>query len=194
MAVTFVAVQTMRGGNVAAATLAVQAAVTAYNATNNATHTATPFTVLPNNTKGMQHALTLWAQLARLHGCTLVRLAVHGGACMLVGPQDAITATQAAYTPAYNAAVTAAAAAYNPATHGPRAAFTNGYTCGSAAALYRTPATLAYGVGMLHTFTAPGNGSAYAIGYAATPEATPASTPAAPKAAPKAATKATKAA
>lgn len=177
-----VAVQTQRGTNgTVAAQNAVETALAVYNTANpNAQHVAVHFVVLPLNTKGMQFALSLYAQLARLHGCTLIRNAVHGGACSLVGPATAVAAVQAAYTPAYNAAITAAAAAYNAAVHGQRMAFTNGYTCGAAAALTNAAPALAYGIGMLHTFAAPGNGTAYGIGAAAAPVATAPTATAAP--------------
>lgn len=172
--VTFVQVQTLRNttGGTAAAFTAVQAAVAAYNAANpkGVAHTAVLVTALQNNTKGMQWQLALLATLARQHGASMVRLSVHNGNVALCGTPAAIAATQGAMVPAYNAYATMAANAYNPAQHGNRVGFTNGYLCGCpaglAAGLAQT-ATLAYGVGYLFTFAAPGTGAAYAMGHAA---------------------------
>ena len=173
-----VQVQTLRGtAGTQAATQAVQAAVAAHNATNGTNHAVHSMVALPPNTKGMQVHLSLLAQLARLNGCTLIRLSVHNGNVVLVGPQAAITATLAQHTATYSAMVTQAAATYQPATHGARMGFTNAYLCGLTAALYPKPATLQYGIGMLHTMPAPGNGSAYALGAGSTFTATT-STPA----------------
>src|SRR6476469_7867135 len=110
-----VQVQTLRGTQgTQAAQNAVTAAVNAYNGTNGTTHTIEYFVALPPNTKGMQVHLSLWAALARLHGCTLVRLSVHNGNVALIGPAANIANVQAAYGPTYNAIATAAANAYTP--------------------------------------------------------------------------------
>lgn len=182
----------MRGNTgTAAALAAVQAAVAAHNAANPkaVAHTVTAVTALPNNTKGMQWQLALLATLARQHGATMVRLSVHNGNVALCGTPAAVAATQAAMVPAYNAYSTAAANAYNPAAHGNRVGFTNGYLCGCPAGLqaaHGIVAQLAYGVGYLFTFAAPGTGTAYAIGQAAAQASAKAPVAKAPKA-PKAA-------
>lgn len=165
---TLVAVQTLRGNaGIAAATAVVEQAVASYNATNGTDHIVASFVALQPNTKGMQFALSLYASLARVYGATLVRLSVHNGACCLCGPASAVAAVQSAYTPAYNAAHTAAAASYTPAS-GNRMAYTNSFTCGVAGGIgtIAAPATLAYGIGMLHTFAAPAP-APYAAGVAA---------------------------
>lgn len=185
-----VSVQTLRGTQGHAAALAsVQAAVQAYNKANPKAvpHVVASVTALPNNVKGMQWQLALLATLARQNACTMVRLSVHNGHVALCGPAAGVQATQAAMVPTYNQLVTMAAAAYNPATHGNRVGFTNAYLCGVPAGMPAPTAQLAYGLGYLFTFVAPGNATAYAMGYAAGTKL--AAKPVAPKApkAPKAA-------
>jgi hypothetical protein len=183
-----VAIQTLRGnaGTLAAQEL-VEKAVAAHNATHNATHATVTFMALAPNTKGMQVHLSLWAVLARTYGATLVRLNVHNGMCTLAGTPEAIAATQSAFTATYNAISTLAAATYNASVHGQRMAFTNAFMCGVCGGLATSAptATLAYGVGYLHTFPAP-NATHYATGVTASqpiaesvapaPAATPAAT------------------
>lgn len=171
--VTLVQVQTLRGtqGN-AAALQVVQTAVATYNATNpKATpHTVVNVPVLPNNTKGMQWQLAMFATLARVHGANMVRLSVHGGAVALCGTPAAIAATQAAMGAAYNQYMALANNAYNAAQHGNRVGFTNAYLCGCPAGVqlaHGITAALAYAIGYLYPFAAPGNGVHYAAGQAA---------------------------
>ena len=177
-----VQVQTLRGnGGHTAALASVQAAVTAYNAANpKATpHAVVSVTALPNNTKGMQWQLALLATLARKNGAHMVRLSVHNGNVALCGTQAAITATQAAMQPTYNALVTAAANAYTPAL-GNKVGYQNGWLCGAVAGMqvaYKVQAQLQYAIGYLFAFAAPGNGTAYLAGQAvyataSTPKAT----------------------
>lgn len=192
--VVLVQVQTLRGNaGVQAAFAQVQAAVTAYNKANpRATpHTCTLVPQMPNNTKGMQAALALLATLARHHGANMVRLGVHNANVALCGTPAALKAVQAGFTPLYNTMATAAASSYNPATHGNRVGYTNGYMCGYPAGLqvaWGVTASLAYGVGFLYAFAAPGSGASYATGQnagkAAAPKApkAPATAPKAPKA------------
>lgn len=165
-----VQVQTLRGNSgVEVATQAVQTAVDKHNAANpDNQHAVVTFVALPPNVKGMQVQLSLLAALARRNGATLIRLNVHNGNVALCGPSSAIAATQASWVPTYNALATLAASTYNAAEHGAKMGFTNAYLCGLTASLDVVPATLAYGLGMLFSFPAPGNGSAYALG-ASTP-------------------------
>lgn len=169
----FVQIQTLRGTQGHAAALAtVQAAVDAFNKAQP--KGATPHIVhavraLPNNTKGMQFQLALLATLARQHGCTLVRLSVHNGEVALCGPKASVEAAHNALVPAYNALSTAVASAFDAGKHGNRVGFTNGWLCGAPAGLQVAlgiAPTLAYGVGFLFTFPAPGDGKAYALGQA----------------------------
>ena len=173
-AVSFVQVQTLRGNaGIDAAFATVEAAVKTYNAQQpkgGTPHIAVKVTALPNNVKGMQWQLALLATLARANGANMVRLNVHNGAVALCGTAAAVKAVQAAMVPATNEYATAVANAYNPATHGNRVGFTNGYLCGCPAGLQTAlgiTATLAYGIGFLFSFPAPGDGKAYAVGHAA---------------------------
>lgn len=174
-----VQVQTLRGNaGVAEAIKAVEGAVDKRNATAKDVHVVHSFVALPPNVKGMQVHLSLLAVLARSAGCTLVRLSVHNGNVALCGPADAVGEVLAHSTDTYNAMVTSATAAYVPATHGPRMGFMNAYLCGYTAGMDTTPAELAYGLGMLFSFPAPGNGTAYALGADAAVKADAGSTPA----------------
>ena len=177
---TLVQVQTLRGtAGLQAAQDVVTAAIAKHNATpGNVTHTAHFMAALPPNVKGMQVQLSLLAALARANGATCIRLSVHNGNVAICGTQESIDATLAATVPTYNAMATLTAATYTPAEHGPRMGFTNGFMCGLCAGLNSTPATLAYGLGSLFSFPAPGNGTAYGLGVAAA--STLASTPATP--------------
>ena len=155
----FVQVQTVAtgAGGTTAAFTAVQAAVAKHNAANPKAvpHVAVLHNVLPNNTKGMQYQLALWATVCRVHGVTMVRLGVHGGQVALCGTKAGITAAQGAVMPLANAYATAVAQAYNPATHGARVAFANSYLCGCPAGLQvanKITPTLAYGIGYLYAF------------------------------------------
>ena len=157
-----VAVQTLRGNaGIEAAQGVVNAAVAKHNGIEgNAQHAVHFFAALPPNVKGMQVQLSLLAALARSNGGTLIRLSVHNGNVALCGPQPAIDATLASWVPTYNAMATLAASTYSPAVHGARMGFTNAFLCGLCASLDTAPATLAYGLGSLFSFPAPGNGEA----------------------------------
>lgn len=174
-----VQVQTLRGNSgVAAATQAVTDAVAKFNAQNGTADVVQGFVALPPNVKGMQVHLSLLAVLARSQGATLIRLSVHNGNVVLCGPQADVDAVLAAWTPAYNALVTQSAAVYNVTVHGPRMGFNNAFQCGLIAGMDTTPAVLAYGLGGLFTFPAPGNGSAYNLGIEAATTYAPKSAPA----------------
>lgn len=191
-ALTLVQVQTL-AGNVGVQALynQVQAAVKAYNATapKGGQHVCVQHMALANNTKGMQWQLALLATVARQHGCTMVRLGVHGGAVALCGPQANVAALAKAFTAMHNVYGTMAANATQNQT-GNRVSFSNAYLCGCPAGLQiaaKITPTLAYGIGYLFAFAAPTNSAAYAAGQQAAanaykPTAKPAATTAKPAA------------
>ena len=168
-AIGLVQVQTLRGNaGIDAAFAQVEAAVNAYNAANKAQHVAVKVDAFAANTKGMQWRLATLATLARVHGATMVRLNVHNGYVALCGPSKAIEAVQNTMQATCSEHLTMVANAYNPATHGNKVGFTNGYLCGCPAGLQTAlniQPQLAYGVGYLFTFAAPGDGKAYAMGH-----------------------------
>ena len=176
---TLVKLQTLRG---TAGVATMQDAVTKAVAKASPDHAVEFLEALPANTKGMQCALSLWAALARANGATAIRLGVHQGYIALCGPRAAVDATIAAFTPTLSAVKTAAANAYTGTEgQGARMAFMNAYTCGLCAAIdaANAPATVAYGLGGLHEFPAPGNGTAYGqAAKAPAPYAAPAPAPA----------------
>lgn len=178
MARTLVQIQTLRGNaGKAEALKAVVAAVDKFNAgkPKGEAHTVVEVNALPNNTKGMQAQLALLATLARRHGATMIRLSVHNGSVALCGTTKSIEAVQAAMVPAYNSLSTMVAAAYNPAVNGNRVGFTNGWMCGAPAGMQEAwgiQPELAYGVGFLFSFPAPGDGVSYDAGVKAVREAT----------------------
>lgn len=169
--VSFVQVQTLRGNQGTPAAFAeVEKVVAAHNAATKSKHVAELVTQMPNNTKGMQFQLGLLATVARANGVTMVRLGVHNGHVALCGPLAAVEATRLDMMSATNLYTTMVASAYVPSIHKSRVGFTNGYLCGTPAGLQTALGivpTLAYGLGFLYTFQAPGDGTAYAIGFAA---------------------------
>jgi len=195
--VAYVQIQTLKTGTGGHdATLAsVAKAVADYNAAlpkGSVKHDVVRVDALPNNVKGMQFQLALMATLARANGVTMIRLSVHGGTVALCGPSASIATVRKQMPDAYDRIGTLVANTYNATTHGNRVGFYNGFLCGVPAgvqsALKITP-QLAYGIGYLFTFPAPGDGRSYAAGYAAglklgTPwaKATAPKTPKTPKA------------
>lgn len=183
--VGYVQVQTLRGNQGTTAAFAeVEKVVAAYNAANKAKHTAVLVTQLANNTKGMAFQLALLATVARSNGVSMVRLGVHNGHVALCGPLAQIEATRLGMQKATEQYGTMVANALQTHTPKSRVGFHNGYLCGCAAGLQTAlgiQATLAYGLGFLYTFPAPGDGTAYGIGHGAALQAGKPATTAASK-------------
>jgi len=160
-----VSVQTLRGNaGLEEAQKSVTSAVAKFNEIGKQQHEVEFFQAVAPNTKGMQFQLSLWAQLARVNGCNLIRLNVHNGNVALVGPANEVREVMDNYVTIQSALLTKASQVYNVAEHGPRMGFTNGYLCGLTAAMSTPKAELAYGIGMLFQFPKPGNGTAYDLG------------------------------
>jgi len=168
-----VQIQTLRGNAGTDAQFAeVEKAVKAHNSANgkSAPHVAVKVTALDANRKGMQWRLALFATLARVNGVSMIRLGVHNGVVALCGPKDAVANVQDAMVPWTNYYATAVANTYSQAVHGNKVGFENGYLCGCPAGLQiaaNVAPTLAYGLGFLFSFPAPGDGKAYGIGQTA---------------------------
>lgn len=166
-----VKIQTLRGTQgTAAAVTAVEAAVKTFNAQQpkgSVAHTVETFEAVAPNTKGMQWQLAVLATVARCHEVTMIRLNVHNGMVALCGPKTSIEAVRKATIDTRNIYATLVSSAYNPATDGNRVGFINGYLCGLPAGMQiasKVTPTLAYGLGFLFDFPAPGSGVAYLRG------------------------------
>lgn len=173
MSSSLVQVQTLKGsGGMDAALAVVESAVAIYNKANSKAtpHVVVDVTAVESNTKGMQWQLALLAVVARQNGVNMIRLNVHNGRVALCGPAKAIEATRVAMIKAHNDYSTLTSNSYNQERDGNRVGFTNGFLCGCPAGLQdglKIQATLAYGIGSLFSFPAPGTGIAYNAGHKA---------------------------
>lgn len=173
-----VSVQTLRGTQgVEAAVAIVDKAVKAFNATlpkGSTMHVIESFEAVPANTKGMQWQLATLATVARLHDATMIRLSVHNGMVALCGTKTAIEATRKTMIATKVEFGTLVNTSYDANTDGNRLGYTNAFLCGCPAGLQvaaRITPTLAYGLGILFDFPAPGTGAAYVKGQLAAAKA-----------------------
>ncbi len=170
MKASLVQVQTLHGTNgIGEAFKSVEAAVSKYNAGRKTDkHVCELVEALPNNVKGMQFQLALYAVVARRAGATMIRLSVHGGKVAICGPKKAVDTAIASVAPARDQVMTLVSSVYSASTHGNRVGFTNGFVCGVPAGIQDSlgiKTELAYGIGFLFSLPAPGSGAAYQLGY-----------------------------